>query len=72
MARLIRVHTAEGTVYARVMEPIDFPVEGYLFIEQIDVPVGLTQQGAVNHFRAKGWTVEQDHGTDFDNPEWGE
>ena len=70
--KVIRVHTAEGTVYARIMEPITFPIEGYLFIEAIDVPAGLTQQGAVNHFRAQGWTVEQDHGTDFNNPEWSE
>jgi len=73
--QIIRVHTAEGTVYARVMEPTKFPFQDelmYTFIGPINVPAGLDQQGAVDHFRARGWTVQQDHGTDFDHPEWGE
>jgi hypothetical protein len=73
--RIIRVHTAEGVVYARILERFPFLIEGevkWVVIELVDVPAGLTQQGVVNHFRAQGWTVEQDHGTDFDNPEWGE
>ena len=69
--KVIRVHTVDGTVYARIMEPMTFPFEAYAFIEAIDVPAGLTQQGVVNSFRAQGWVVEQDHGTDFDNPQWG-
>lgn len=72
---IIRVHTAEGTVYARYMEPMS-PLLGlakmYAVCGQAPVPAGLTQQGVVDHFRAQGWIVEQDHGTDFDNPEWGE
>ena len=71
--RILRVHSAEGAVYARIMEPMDMPWgKTYAMIEGIDVPAGLDQQGVVDHFRAKGWEVEQDHGTDFDNPEWGE
>jgi len=72
--KVIRVHTAEGNVYARIMEPMTLPGMGlmYTFIELIEAPAGLTQQGVVNHFRAQGWAVEQDHGTDFDNPEWGD
>jgi hypothetical protein len=73
--KVIRVHT-QGRVYARIMKPM--PPIGlglheplYQFIEMIEVPEGLTQQGVVNHFRALGWTVEQDHGTD-DDPQWGE
>ena len=73
MRNIIRVHTAEGTVYARILEPMFLGGNLlYSVIGPIDAPAGLTQQGVVNHFRAHGWTVEQDHGTDFDNPEWGE
>ena len=76
MNQIIRVHTAEGTVYARRMErfPFDIPGQGvtWTFIEMVEVPAGLSQQGVVNHFRAQGWTVEQDHGIDSFNPEWGE
>ena len=72
--QIIRVHTVEGQVYARIMEPMAPLGLGlatmYAFVEQIEVPTGLTQQGVVNHFRAQGWTVEQDNGTDFDSPEW--
>ena len=74
MNQIIRVHTAEGRVYARYMgvTGLDFgegPV--YSVDGQAPVPAGLTQQEVVDHFRAEGWTVEQDHGTDFDSPEWG-
>jgi hypothetical protein len=71
---IIRVHTAEGTVYARYMgyTGLDFGQGSVYTVDgQAPVPAGLTQQGVVNHFRAQGWTVEQDHGTDFDNPVWG-
>jgi hypothetical protein len=70
--QIIRVHTAEGVVYARRMERFPFLLGSWVFIEMVDVPAGLTQQGVVNHFRAQGWTVEQDHGIDSFNPEWGE
>jgi hypothetical protein len=57
------------------MEPMTLPGMDdvmYAVIGPIEVPAGVTQQEAVDHFRALGWTVQQDHGTDFDNPEWGE
>jgi hypothetical protein len=78
--QIIRIHTVKdtlravatdiGTVYARIMEPVVLPGYEvmYVFIEMVEVPAGLDQQGAVDHFRSQGWTVEQDHG----NYEWGE
>jgi hypothetical protein len=71
--QIIRVHTAEGTVYARIMEEMDLLIPGaYLLVGPITPPAGLSQQQVVDHFRAQGWTVQQDNGTDFANPEWGE
>lgn len=71
---IIRIHTAEGVVYARVMELwTDTPWgddPSYLYREQMEVPAGLSQQEAADWFRSEGWTVEQDMGTDFDNPVW--
>lgn len=72
---IIRVHTAEGRVYARILEPWTPPWQEdpvYSVIGPVAVPVGLDQQRAVEFFRDKGWEVQQDNGTDFDNPEWGE
>jgi hypothetical protein len=73
---IIRVHTGEGVVYARYMEPFFLPIPGSERLlnvcGQAPVPAGLTQQEVVDHFRAEGWEVEQDHGTDFYSPEWGE
>ena len=74
--QIIRVHTAEGRVYARIMEPWQPPWSddelSYVVIGPVGVPVGLDQQRAVEFFRDKGWEVQQDHGNDFDNPQWGE
>jgi hypothetical protein len=73
---IIRVHTGEGKVYARRMElaPAFMSPPGsgpaYIVGEQVEVPEGLSQQEAVDHFRAQGWKVEQDLGTSFANPEW--
>jgi hypothetical protein len=70
---IIRVHTAGGQVYARYMgvTGLDFgegPV--YSVDGQAEVPTG-DQQMVVDWFRGAGWTVEQDHGTSFDAPQWG-
>jgi hypothetical protein len=46
-------------------EPSSEPVDG-----QAEVPTG-DQQMVVDWFRGAGWTVEQDHGTSFDAPQWG-
>src|SRR4051794_15190580 len=71
---IIRVHTGEGRVYARKIEVTPPPVPGmdpmYIVGDQVEVPEGLSQQEAADHFRAQGWTVEQDIGVDFDHPEW--
>lgn len=72
-ARIIRVHTAKGVVYARIMEPMYLPGHDeatYAVIDMIDVPEGLDQTGAVEHFRSQGWMVQEDVGTSFANPEW--
>ena len=76
--QFIRVHTVdeagEGRVYARLMEPLLLPGQEtpmYAVRGQVPVPEGLTQQEVVYLFRADGWVVEQDLGTDFDNPVWG-
>lgn len=71
---IIRVHTAEGQVYARYMgrTGLDFGQGPTYSVDgQAEVPAGLDQQEVVDHFRSQGWTVEQDHGTDFANPQWG-
>ena len=69
--KVIRVHSVDGVVFARIMAPMTVPFEAYEFIRGIDVPTGLDQQATVDYLRGEGWTVEQDRGTDFDSPEWG-
>ena len=73
VSRIIRVHSAKGAVYARIMEAMMLPGSDepmYAVIDTVDVPEGLDQAGAVAYFRSQGWEVQEDVGGDFDHPEW--